>query len=148
METKAIKEAIASALSSIENIGPVYPYMISPKTPKEFKDLCKNKDHLEWWQVYRSGIGDTVYDSNIKRRIEFFSIMGFYSYGHDNSGKSADSFDSIVNEVFEEVASSGSFDGVVAQISSVDSPTIDLVSIGDVLCHRCIINITVVEYSS
>jgi len=147
MQTKLIRESIAEILRTVDGIGPVYSYIVSPSTPSDFKKICGNIDHMEWWQIYRTGINGIYTDTrNFNSRVQPFSILGFY--GHSNGPESTDSFDSIVNEVFETMSSIGTIGNLVAQVVSLEAPILDLATIGSILCHRCTINMTLMEFSS
>jgi hypothetical protein len=139
--SKEIREYIATQISSLPNIGIVHAKNKLPKSAKDFKEFFEYDGRLQAWTITRSAIGPRDQSGNFDRFSETYTITTFL--GFNDSLDSETLFEVSIDKVIDLLKDDTSLGGHVLNMTTIHSPEIAIMKIGEIFCHHAEIVIEV-----
>lgn len=153
MSYKAIRDAIATRLAAISNVGVVHKYIrLSRELPTEqsYSSLFTESGRVNVWMITRTGVADRQLpdaDNRVSRRhtIQINVFWALDDTGTDDSTSEhafQDAIDAVLNDFRTGDRTLG---GAAITHSLPEVPTIDMVTFLSTLCHHAEIRLQVEE---
>jgi hypothetical protein len=142
----AVVAAVVSVLETVPDIGPVYAYERTSRSPAKYLELMRDElGRVNGWTVRRRATASIRYDSNIiirrTHRIEMSAMRGPV----DDLRESEIDFQVLLEAVYAAFKVDYTLGEICEQIGQIQIEDVDFIEFSDTLYHVAVLSLECVE---
>lgn len=151
MSSTEIRNAIATTMQGIENIGIVHRYQRYAKQKRDFRELYETEGRVLGWSIRRARFSEVALTAAVNAVRTEWLIEGFRSL--DDASETEIEFDELVDLISDTFRLDPTLGGAVTSTGNRDEAPIQLKDSGpamfaNALCHQISLALTTEHYVS